>query len=152
MLEQMEQTVGEFPALVDALVCDFDADRDAMSLVGISMGAFLAYRAIAAGLPLQAVVALLGSPEWSSASSAHRFPEQFANVALLSITAEHDVSVPPPAVGRFHAALDVRYGVAPSRRHDVLAGAGHLTSRAEWERAMALTMEWLVRYGGEGAP
>ena len=56
MLEVMEATGRELPAFIDALVADFDVDRDRVSLVGISMGAFLAYRAIAAGLPLRAVV------------------------------------------------------------------------------------------------
>lgn len=148
MLAQVEQTVGELPALLDALVLEHGADRARVSLVGISMGAFLAYRAIAAGLPWRSVVALLGSPEWPTATSAHHVPERFRKLALLSITAEHDVSVPPAAVVRLHAMLDARFGTTPSRRHDVLAGAGHLTSRLEWERAMAATMDWVTRYGG----
>jgi pimeloyl-ACP methyl ester carboxylesterase len=147
MLAQVEQTVGELPALIDMLARDHGADRSRVSLVGISMGAFLAYRAVAAGLSLRSVVALLGSPEWPTATSAHRAPERFRELALLSITAEHDVSVPPAAVARLHATLDVRFGATPSRRHDVLGGAGHLTSQREWERAMATTMTWLVQHG-----
>jgi pimeloyl-ACP methyl ester carboxylesterase len=68
-------------------------------------------------------------------------------VALLSITAEHDVSVPPAAVMRLHAALDARFGVTPQRRHVELPGAGHLTSQSEWEQAMAATLAWLVEHG-----
>jgi dienelactone hydrolase len=148
MLEQVEQTVDELPNLIRTLSTDFNADAGAMSLVGISMGAFLAYRAVGAGLPVRAVVALLGSPEWSSSTSAHLVPQCFRDVALLSVTAEHDVSVPPAAVVRLHAALDTRYGRTSSRRHDVLQGAGHLTSAQEWEQAMQATMGWLEQYGG----
>jgi uncharacterized protein len=147
MLEQVEQTVDELPNLIRTLIADFNTDAAAISLVGISMGAFLAYRAIGAGLPLRSVVALLGSPEWSSGTSAHLVPQSFHDVALLSVTAEHDVSVPPAAVVRLHAALDSQYGYTSSRRHDVLLGAGHLTSAVEWEQAMQTTMGWLEQYG-----
>jgi uncharacterized protein len=146
MLAQVEHTVGELPALIHALVMQHGADRARVSLVGISMGAFLAYRAVTAGVPLRAVVALLGSPEWPTTTSAHRAPMLFRDCALLSITAEHDVSVPPAAVVRLHAALDERFGATPSRVHAVLHGAGHLTSRTEWEHAMRATMEWLLEY------
>lgn len=146
MLTQVEQTVGELPALMDTLVIQHGADRTRVSLVGISMGAFLAYRSVTAGVPLRAVVALLGSPEWSTATSAHRTPLLFRDCALLSITAEHDVSVPPPAVARLHAALDAMFGATPSRVHAVLRGAGHLTSRAQWDEAMQATMDWLIEH------
>jgi dienelactone hydrolase len=147
MLEVMEATGRELPALIDALVADFHVDRDRVSLVGISMGAFLAYRAIAAGLPLRAVVALLGSPEWPSVTSAHRSVSAFRNVSLLSITAEHDVSVPPAAVYRLHDALEAMPGPATAQRHHELRGSGHLTNAAQWGEAMAETMAWLERYG-----
>ena len=147
MLEVMEATGRELPALIDALVADFHVDRDRVSLVGISMGAFLAYRAIAAGLPLRAVVALLGSPEWPGATSAHRSRSAFRHVALLSITAEHDGSVPPEAVYRLHDALRAMPDLATTHRHHELRGSGHLTNAAQWAEAMADTTDWLVRHG-----
>jgi dienelactone hydrolase len=147
MLQQVEQTVRELPAVIEMLVSRFDADRALVSMVGISMGAFLSYRALGAAVPLRAVVALLGSPEWPGDTSAHLAPERLSEVALLSITAEHDVSVPPAAVARLHATLDERFGRRASRRHDVLVGAGHLTSKAEWARAMVATMQWLAAHG-----
>jgi len=147
MLEVMEATAHELPALIDALVADFDVDRDRVSLVGISMGAFLAYRAIAAGLPLRAVVALLGSPEWPGAASAHRSLSAFRDVALLSITAEHDVSVPPEAAYRLHDALDAMLGPATAHRHHELRGSGHLTNAEQWAEATSETIAWLERYG-----
>ena len=147
MLEVMEATTHELPALIDALVVDCDVDRDRVSLVGISMGAFLAYRAITAGLPLRAVVALLGSPEWPGVTSAHRSLTAFRDVALLSITAEHDASVPPEAVYRLHDALGAMPGPATTHRHHELLGSGHLTNAAQWAEAMSETTAWLERYG-----
>ncbi len=147
MLEQIEETVFELPALVHTLVAEHGADAAAISLVGISMGAFLVYRAIAAGVPARAAVALLGSPSWLSGTSAHLTPDRFRNVALLSITAELDASVPPAAVARFHTELGELDGAAPLHRHDVLRGAGHLLPAPEWMRAMSATHAWLAQHG-----
>ncbi len=148
MLDVMEATVRELPALIDALVAECGVDRDRVSLVGISMGAFLAYRAVTAGVPLRAVVALLGSPEWPRDTSAHRVRSAFRDVALLSITAEHDVSVPSAAVFRLHEALATDAAHVAPHRHHTLRGAGHLTTAAQWAEAMHETMAWLERYGG----
>ena len=147
MLDVMEATVRELPTLIDALVAECGVDRDRISLVGISMGAFLAYRAVTAGVPLRAVVAMLGSPEWPGATSAHRSLSAFRTVSLLSITAEHDVSVPPDAVYRLHEVLTAMSGRTTAARHHELSGAGHLTNAAQWGEATAETMAWLERYG-----
>ena len=147
MLGIVEATVRELPALIDALVVECHVDRGRVSLVGISMGAFLAYRAMADGTPLCSVVALLGSPEWPGGTSAHHTISAFRDVALLSITAEHDVSVPAAGVQRLHARLGALSGPAPVEKHYVLRGAGHLTTAAQWAEAMTETMAWLERYG-----
>lgn len=149
MLDLVEQTLAELPSLIGALGEAYTIDRQRISMVGISMGAFLAYRAVASGLPLRAVVALLGSPEWPGATSAHRSPDAFLTVALLSITAEHDMSVPPAATARLHRALRASAPSATAHpdHHYVLRGAGHLTSAEEWQRAMRVTLAWLGRMG-----
>lgn len=147
MLEVVEATVLELPALIDALVTEHEVDRDRVSLVGISMGAFLVYRAVSAGVPLRAVVALLGSPEWPGATSAHRWLPRFDDVALLSITAQHDVSVPPQAVFRLHESLAAVRGRVTAHRHHELRGSGHLTNAEQWGEAMTETMAWLAQHG-----
>jgi hypothetical protein len=146
MLDLVHETLAEIPSLVDALAASHGADRARCSMVGISMGAFLVYRAIATGLPLRAAVALLGSPKWEGATSPHRARDALRRVALLSITAEHDASVPPEATRVLHRALTAHGGAAPHRHHE-LAGAGHLTTAAEWAEAMAATYAWLTQHG-----
>ena len=148
MLDVMEATVRELPTLIDALVAECGVDRERVSLVGISMGAFLAYRAVTAGVPLRAVVALLGSPEWTRDTSAHHVLSAFRDVALLSITAEHDASVPPHAVFRLHDAIAADSAHVAPQRHHTMRGAGHLTTAAQWAEAMHETMAWLERHGG----
>jgi uncharacterized protein len=150
MLEQVERTIAELPALLDALAALYPIDRTRVSMVGISMGAFLTYRAIAEGLPLRAAVALLGTPNWGlHARSPHRNPDAFRRTALLSVTAELDASVPPTHVGTFHQTL--RDTAPPAtlhpHHHFVLRGAGHLTNAEEWQLAMRVTRHWLRRWG-----
>lgn len=150
MLDIVDATVRELPALIDALVHEHGVDRRRVSLVGISMGAFLAYRAIADGIPLRSCVALLGSPEWPGSGSAHRQLHAFRHTALLSVTAEHDTNVPPAPVSRLHSALDVSFGdaaVCHHHHHHELRGAGHLTNAAQWGEAMHQTLAWLARHG-----
>ena len=143
MLSLVDESLRELPALISALVKSHNADAARISLVGISMGAFLAYRAISSGLPLRAVVALLGSPEQAGANSPHDAIEAFGSVALLSVVAEHDASVSPAAARAFHDALATRYADPNLHRHHLLRGAGHLTNAIQWEEAMRMTMDWL---------
>ncbi len=147
MLDIVEAGAAELPALIDGLAAAYHIDRQRISLVGISMGAFLAYRAIVAGPSLRAVVALLGSPEWRRGGSPHHFVGAFAEVALLSITAEHDAHVDPGPAHRLHGALTQRVRQSARHRHRVLAGAGHLTSASEWATAMDETLDWLQAMG-----
>jgi hypothetical protein len=142
----VDATIDELPSLLTALHETYDADPARLSAVGVSMGALLVYGAIMAGLPLRAAVALLGSPEWPRVASPHRHPDAFAQVALLGLTAEHDVSVPPGPATAFHAELAERFGRA-RQVHHVLRGAGHLTNAAQWREAMDVTMAWLQRHG-----
>ncbi len=143
MLPLVDQSIEEIPALISALVALHNADPSAVSLVGVSMGAFLAYRAIARGLRFRAVVALLGSPEQPGADSPHDGIEAFDDVALLSVIAEHDASVPPEAARAFHTALTTRFDNPQLHRCHLLRGAGHLTNAAQWHEAMHVTLDWL---------
>jgi pimeloyl-ACP methyl ester carboxylesterase len=116
-----------------------------VGVVGVSMGGYLAYRAAHTLPGARAVVALLGSPEWGppgapGPDSPHRRRAALGAVALLSITAERDASVPPDAARRLHAALDAERG--PSRYLE-LPAAEHLVSAAEWRLAMEATRDWL---------
>jgi len=144
MSEYVDQTLQEFPALLDALVDQHRADRSNTSIVGISMGAFLVYRALRLSIPFARCVALLGAPPRDLTIPDFAAMLVAQSTSLLSITAEHDVNVPPRAVMELHTALadlshdDTRFA------HHVLRGAGHLTSAAQWAEAMQLTMAWLT--------
>lgn len=136
VLDQIDATIAELPALVDALVHDFGAERARMSIVGVSMGAFLVYRLIVGDMPIRAAVAILGAPNGVPFDDLVRASEE---VTLLSITAEHDVHVPPDATIALHGRL------GDAARHHVLHGSGHLTTAEHWREAMKLTFEFLDR-------
>jgi dienelactone hydrolase len=153
MLAMAAATAAELPALVAALGARGLGDPGRVGLVGVSMGGYLAYRA-ARELPgVRAVVAVLGSPEWGppgapGPDSPHAAPHAFRDVALLSITAERDASVPPDAARRFHAELAATHPAPDRARYLELPAAEHLVSAGEWERAMAETRGWLRAHLG----
>jgi uncharacterized protein len=147
MLDVVEATLAELPALLTALEATYPIDRARISVVGISMGAFLCYRAIATTPSLRAVVALLGSPEWPRPTSPHHTLHAFQHVALLSITAEHDTHVPLDPAARLHTALHHHFPHSARHRHHALLGSGHLTSGTSWTEAMHETLTWLKHHG-----
>jgi dienelactone hydrolase len=149
MLELADATVAELAPLVAALAAEGLIDPQRVAVVGVSMGGYLVYRAVARGLPLRAAVAVLGSPEWPGhADSPHMRLDAMRRVALLSITAERDASVPPEGARRLHAAL----GDDDRTRYVELAGAPHLVTGAQWAVIMDETLRWiddhLVRAAG----
>jgi dienelactone hydrolase len=151
MLELADATVAEVPAIVGGLVDAGRVDGGRVAAVGISMGGYLLYRALASVPAIRTAVALLGSPEWPDAASPHRRLAALRPVALLSITAECDASVPPAAARRLHDSLAPTHPDPGRLRYVELPGAQHLVSAAEWEQAMAETVGWLVRHALQGA-
>jgi uncharacterized protein len=148
MLALADATAREVPALVRAIVDEGLADAGRVALVGVSMGGYLAYRAVMREPALRVVVALLGSPEWPDEESPHLHPGRFDEVALLAVTAERDASVPPEAARRFHDVLRARRPDEDRLRYVELEDAEHLMNGEQWERLMGETVAWLVRQLG----
>ena len=149
VLDLAERTAAEIPGVVRALVDERWAAPGGAALVGISMGGYLAYRAALVEPALRTVVALLGSPEWpGAANSPHRTPEAFHGVALLSVTAGRDESVPPDAARRFHAALAAGHPRPERARYLEIPDAPHLMNGAQWSLLMDATLDWLRRHAG----
>jgi dienelactone hydrolase len=147
MLGLAAATLAELPAMVAALHADGIGDGGRVAAIGVSMGGYVAYRTPLTSPAVRTVVSLLGSPEWpDEPGSAHHRLDDLREVALLSITAELDESVPPAAARRLHARLaEGRGGGAPQRYHE-LAGVGHLVSAEQWEAAMAMIVAWLLEH------
>ena len=146
MLECVDRTIPELSALIGALVETYGLDRTRVCAVGISMGAYVVYQAIANGVALRASVAIVGSPERPGARSPHTSCAQFEHTAMLSVVAEYDASVPPDAAHRFHSKLTAHHPTAVQQIVE-LPRVGHLMSSEQWQRAMVLTDAWLAEYG-----
>lgn len=146
-VELAEATAREVPTVVRALVAEGLADGGHVAVAGISMGAFVVYRAVVEEPSLRAAVAILGSPEWPAGDSPHRHLDAFRRVALLSITAEHDENVPPGPARELHRRLAERHPRPERARYVELPGAVHLMGPADWDTTMAETLEWLVSHG-----
>jgi uncharacterized protein len=151
-IELAVSTAREVPALLRWLVTTGRADAGAISLAGISMGGYVAYRALVEVEPgeVQSAVAILGSPEWPHPDSPHAELDAFCATALLSITAERDENVPPGPARALHARLD---RACPGRhRYLELPGAVHLMNAADWHVTMAATLAWLDTKGAAAPP
>jgi len=146
MLQCVDQSLTELPHLIHDLVHAHGADPQRISAVGISMGAFLVYQAVADGLAVRAAVGVVGSPERPDERSPHLLPARFRDTAMLSVVAEHDTSVPPAAAHRLHASLRTIHPLAVQRIVQ-LPGVGHLMSATQWRTAMDVTEAWLVKHG-----
>lgn len=136
------RTASEIPDIIQHLVAGRIATDSRIALVGISMGAFTVYRAIANGIRVAKAVAILGTPEWPGAHSPHLNLEAFCKTDLLSITAEADENVPPFAAKRLHQCLELR---CPDRhRYVEVHNAVHLMNAQDWRFAMSETQRWLT--------
>ena len=135
LLHQLvDESVAEIPSIVDVLAVD------RIALCGISFGGYITYRGAAIDPRITTAVALLGSPDPSLADAM--FP-----TALLSLTAENDVNVPPAAARAFHRELEPRYATAPERlAYHEYRGGTHFFTEDDWEDAMRRTIEWVLRH------
>jgi hypothetical protein len=105
------------------------------------------YSAVVAEPRIRAAVAILGSPDWPQGDSPHRHPEALARTALLSITTEQDVNVPPEAARALHGTLNTHFPDA-RQRYVELAGEPHLMSAGAWNTTMDEMLGWLQDHIG----
>jgi uncharacterized protein len=145
MLPLVELTARDVPLIVRRLVDGGLADERRIGLAGISMGAFVVYRAITLVQGIRAAVALLGSPEWPEGISPHWRIDAFRDTALLSITAQRDTNVSAAGARAFHAVLARDRSRAPSSYVEI-PDAEHLMNESQWRLAMDVTIDWLQRH------
>jgi hypothetical protein len=148
-LEAVRQTAVETPAVIDALVAHGLAREDRVGLAGISMGAFITYRAALCDRRVRAAACILGSPRWKMAApdSPHLHPEAFYPLAILSQCAGEDRNVRPHDARDFHAVLASRYGAAPERQRFIeFPGVGHFMPQADWDVLWGNVLDWFDRF------
>ena len=143
----LAQTVAEVPRLIDTLVDRGLTDPQRIHVAGVSMGGCIVYGAIAADRRVGAAAALLGSPAWLCPDGVDFPLDRFFPTALLSIAAENDAVVPPPAAQALHQRLVPAYARQPDRlRYRVIPGASHFMLPEQWAGAVGQASAWLARF------
>jgi uncharacterized protein len=137
-LEVVRATVGEVPAILDALLHQHWAYPKQIGISGLSFGGFVSYAAVVADKRIRAAAPVVGSPQWKLPwpDSPHLHLDRFYPTALLSQTAGLDTNQPPGAVRAFHQQLAPYYVQAPERlRYIEYPNSPHDLRRQDEEEA-----------------
>ena len=157
ILRWADESAREVPVLVDALTNLLGSALGRVGLSGVSFGGYVAYAAFAREPRLAALVAILGSPDYTAGGtlegaeaageSPHRVPERFAGRPLLAVNARHDQSVPPEHARRFVERLRPLYAAQPERLDYLeFPDSGHFITDDEWRHVWTRTTDWFSRY------
>ena len=152
VLRWVDETAREIPAVLGALDDLIGSERlGRVAVSGVSMGGDVADAAGAREPRVAAVVAILGTPDWTldgrlpeagrSWASPHRAAAAFAGKPLLAINCERDDSVPPVHARRFVEALG-----AGHHEYVEYPKWGHLLSEDHWVDVWRRTLGWLEKH------
>jgi uncharacterized protein len=149
------QVVTETPVDVSTVLDELGVAE--AGFIGISMGAFIAYQAMAREPRLTALVPFIGSPGWEP-SVAERVQELERALrercgpapasggylpALLIMNGEQDELVPPEGAQLLYQALRPLYEAAPERLEFHLDPAlGHTVTETMWQAGF----DWITRF------
>lgn len=132
-----------------------------VAIAGISMGAYVALAAGAREPRIDAIVSILGSPDWTPefeipvddaallAQSPHHEPERFPPRPLLLLNGGRDANVRPGPARDLATRLRALYGNA-DLVHREYPDADHFPSEADWADLWATAVSFLVRSVGDG--
>lgn len=158
MLDMVCRSASELPAIVDALEALLGARAGKFGITGISMGGYIAYAAPAHEPRLQAVVPVLGSPDWRIGAwpddpllprSPNLAPQQFPPRALLALNAGRDRNVSPLASRRFVEELRPLYRDTPDRLdYREYPESEHMMREEDWNDLWSRVVKWMERFLG----
>ena len=147
--QAVAETAEEVPKLIDALCSRYGANEGKFAVAGISMGGFIAYRAIHVDKRLKVATPILGSPKWKikDSRSPHENLNRFYPCAILSQNAGADESVPPAAARDLHQQLSDHYVRAPEKHKYVeFPNVGHFMPEDDWNRLWSNVLDWLNQH------
>ncbi|MEZ4318326.1 MAG: hypothetical protein R3F61_12520 [Myxococcota bacterium] len=127
----LEEASAEIPAVLDA--CESRGLHGPFAVIGVSLGAFTTWRAMARDSRLQIAVPILGSPALPGQDAPD--PGPWRGRRVLAQNAEHDEVVP---LGPTRALLAQIGGTL-----HILEGSPHLVPEVQWWGAWGRTLAWL---------
>jgi pimeloyl-ACP methyl ester carboxylesterase len=154
----IKETADDIPPLVDHLAAQNEVDGDRIGMVGVSMGGYITFRALAMDTRIRVAATVIASPYWDDTPQdmpALTAPEAIATLQSYSRTygpAQHvdrfyprpllmqlgsnDIHFNQDRVIRFHRELETRYRDAPDKLQLVMhKGVGHEFTPPMWARA-----------------
>lgn len=132
-------SLEEVPLLLDFLEAQ---GYGPFALMGVSMGAMLAYAAPQRDSRLRAVVAVLGDPDWCQ---PYDRPQAYRSVAMLAWNAGQDSQVPPgPARGWLEYLRD--QFPEGDFAYQEYAESDHFMRPEDWEQGWKHSLDWLSRF------
>lgn len=157
MLRWINESAREVPVVIDALTELVGPGVGKFGITGVSMGGYITYAAAAREPRLEALVPILGCPDWTRGgqeldpqladTSPHRTPAAFQSRALLALNAGRDESVNPQHSRKFVEGLRPLFAAAPHRlEYAEYPESGHFMRDADWKHLWGRTLEWFERH------
>ncbi len=157
LLYVVRDAIDEVPAILDRLTDLLGERCGPFGMTGISMGAYITFGAASIEPRLQAVVPILGSPDWTRLDhgvadhvlehSPHRRPQAFPPTALLAMNAGRDTNVPPAPARQFVDSLRPYYESMPQRLDYIeYPESAHFMREEDWNDLWSRTVAWMRRW------
>lgn len=149
LISAIKNTADEVPKIIDELIANYKISSERIGISGISMGGYIAYKAVTIDRRIKTAVPILGSPQWNV--MRHESPCFFLNnffpAALLAQNAGKDHTVPPFNSKKLYNDLLPYYKQAPERLGYVeYPESGHFMLEYEWNELWSNTINWFLKF------
>ena len=144
IVSAVSETASEINILINWLTDNQILLNNKLGIVGISMGAFIAYAIPMFDDRLKTMVAILGSPLWEGKTeSPHNKIEKYSKLSLLSLNAAKDNIVPAKYAEEFHLKLEKQYPDYEKRfKYIEYPKSGHFMEEDEWNECWNECLGW----------
>ncbi len=144
IVSAVSETASEINILINWLTDRQILQNNKLGIVGISMGAFIAYAIPMFDNRFKTMVAILGSPLWQdSPESPHNKITFYSKLSLLSLNAAKDNIVPAEHAKEFHLKLKNKYSDYEKRfKYIEYPNSGHFMEEDEWYECWNECLKW----------
>lgn len=160
--EAVSNTAREVSRVIDYVVLRLAPKAEKFAVSGISMGGYIAFRAVLCDRRISVAVPILGSPKWKvgpdsplNIFSPHKFPKMFYPCKILSLNGGADKSVPPEDTRELHKILEEIYRsklvegkentekLGQLIQYVEIENAPHFMSEEDWALLWGKVLNWL---------
>ncbi|HJO93292.1 MAG TPA: alpha/beta fold hydrolase [Victivallales bacterium] len=143
IIEAVNSTADEICNIIDYLINNKIVKPANIGIVGISMGAFIAYKIPVLENRIKAISAILGTPEYSF-NNIYDYTKKYDIISLLSQNAAKDNIVSSIETKKLHQELRKTFKNPDDRFKFVeYPNSGHFMNETEWNKCWNLNLQWL---------